>query len=134
MSFASPEIVFTIYLTCELRVVDFLTKQSLQDSHFNYCFGYWKNAVQDGFNFEIEYFNLTKALSTTMTFTWLDKVFNFKVLLWQLSAVSEIILSTLVELSLQTTEGYCRIINFFVLRVYSHFTVTSITQHICKIS
>ena len=65
----SPNVVFTIYLTCEQRAVGFRTKRSLQDSHFN-CFVYWKNAVQDGFNFEIGHFNLTKASSSaTVTFT-----------------------------------------------------------------
>ena len=48
LSFVPPEVVFTIYLTCEQRAVGFHTKRSLQDSHFH-CFGYWKNAVQGGF-------------------------------------------------------------------------------------
>ena len=38
--------------------------------------------MQDGFNFEIGHLNLKKASSSaTVTFTGLDKVFNFKVLL-----------------------------------------------------
>ena len=55
-SLALPETVFTICLTCEHRAVGFRDKRSLQDPHFS-CFGYWKNAVQDGF----DDFNLKKT-------------------------------------------------------------------------
>lgn len=71
-SFAPPESLHHICLTCKHRRICFRTKRIRQDSHFN-CFGYWKNAVQEEFNFEIKHFNLTKTSSSPiMTFylTW----------------------------------------------------------------
>jgi len=104
--------IFVQYSTI-YRAFGFCFKQSLQDSHFNikniyYCFGIWNNAVQDQLNFEIKHFNLTKRHHHLLPWPLLELTKNiFKVLLWQLPAVSKVAFKLIWLL-------------LVVLRIYSH--------------